>query len=504
MIDINQEIARLISYGVKKGLLHEVDAVFAVNRLLALLKLDDYAPASSPEETLSSPAPVLGRILDWAAENGRLDSNSPVYRDLMDTEIMACLMPRPSEVIYQFRSLYHINRKAATDYFYRLSRNSNYIRTDRVKKDEKWTADTPYGEMDITINLSKPEKDPKAIAAARNLKSASYPKCLLCRETEGYAGNVSQPPRGNHRLIPIDLRGELWYFQYSPYVYYNEHCILLNAQHVPMKIERKTFARLLAFVDKFPHYFMGSNADLPIVGGSILSHDHFQGGCYELPMAKALNEKAISFDGYPQVEASIVKWPLSVIRLSSVDQDVLVDLADKILFHWRAYSDPKVEVQAFTGDTPHNTITPIARKRGGRFELDLVLRNNRASEEHPLGIFHPHAQYHHLKKENIGLIEVMGLAVLPARLKSELALMEEALAYPDKEKEIFSQEQMAPHREWYEELKKIYPGEKDVHEFVQEQVGGVFSAILENSGVFKTGEDGRKAFLRFIGAVNGK
>lgn len=504
MIDINQEITRLIHYGLKKGLLHEEDAVFSVNRVLALLKLNDYTPSAVPEETLPSPAPILNRILDWALETGLLENDSPVYRDLLDTEIMACLMPRPSEVVSQFRSLYHINRKAATDYFYRLSCDSNYIRTDRVTRDEKWTAETPYGQMDITINLSKPEKDPKAIAAARNLKSSSYPKCLLCRETEGYAGNVSQPPRGNHRLIPVDLCGEPWYFQYSPYVYYNEHCILLNAEHTPMKIERKTFARLLAFVDKIPHYFIGSNADLPIVGGSILSHDHFQGGCYQLPMAKAPGEKAVSFDGYPQVEASLVKWPLSVIRLSSVDQGVLVDLADKILFHWRSYSDPAVEIEAFTGDIPHNTITPIARKRGNRFELDLVLRNNRTSQEHPLGIFHPHAQYHHLKKENIGLIEVMGLAVLPARLKSELALVEEALTVPEKEQDIFSKDNMAPHYAWYKELKEIYRNGQNVHTFVQDQVGQVFSAILENTGVYKRNEAGQKAFLRFIDAVNGK
>ena len=358
--------------------------------------------------------------------------------------------------------------------------------------------------MDITINLSKPEKDPKAIAAARNMKSNSYPKCLLCRETEGYAGSVSQPPRGNHRVIPMDLCGETWYFQYSPYDYYNEHCILLNGKHVPMKIERKTFARLLAFVEKLPHYFIGSNADLPTVGGSILSHDHFQGGCYELPMAKAPAEKSISFDGYPQVDASIVKWPLSVIRLSSVDQSVLIDLADKILFHWRSYSDSLVKIRAFTGETPHNTITPIARRRGNQFELDLVLRNNRTSQEHPLGIFHPHAEYHHLKKENIGLIEVMGLAVLPARLKSELALVEEALTAPEKADRIFSEAAMAPHYDWYRELRKAYSGGQDAHAFVQDQVGRVFSAILENSGVYKTDETGRKAFLRFIDAVNGK
>ena len=504
MTDINLEIARLVQYGVKKGLLHQEDAVFAVNRILALLKLNDYTQAAVPEENLASPQPILNRIIDWAAENGLLESNSCVYRDLLDTELMACLMPRPSEVIYQFRSLFHINKKVATDYFYRLSQNSNYIRTDRVKKDEKWTAQTPYGPMDITINLSKPEKDPKAIAAARNMKSTSYPKCLLCRETEGYAGSVSQPPRGNHRVIPMDLCGETWYFQYSPYVYYNEHCILLNGKHVPMKIERKTFARLLAFVEKLPHYFIGSNADLPTVGGSILSHDHFQGGCYELPMAKAPAEKSISFDGYPQVDASIVKWPLSVIRLSSVDQSVLIDLADKILFHWRSYSDSSVEIRAFTGETPHNTITPIARRRGNQFELDLVLRNNRTSQEHPLGIFHPHAEYHHLKKENIGLIEVMGLAVLPARLKSELALVEEALTAPEKADRIFSEAAMAPHYDWYRELRKAYSGGQAAHAFVQDQVGRVFSAILENSGVYKTDETGRKAFLRFIGAVNGK
>lgn len=502
MININREIARLVEYGVQHSLLHKEDVAYATNRILAVLGLNDYSPEEVQAENLRYPAPILENILEWSAENGRLESNTPVYRDLLDTELMTCLMPRPSEIISQFRSLYHVDKKAATDYYYKLSRDSNYIRVDRIEKDEMWVTPTRYGDIVITINLSKPEKDPKAIAAARNMPSATYPKCLLCRETEGYKGNVSQPPRGNHRLIPLTLGNEQWYLQYSPYVYYNEHCILLNSKHTPMKVSRKSFERLLEFIEFLPHYFVGSNADLPIVGGSILSHDHFQGGNYEFPMAKAKINQPITLKGYEDITAGLVDWPMSVIRLAGTDKKKLCDIADKILTLWRAYSDESAEILAFTGDTPHNTITPIARFRDGKFELDLVLRNNRTTEEHPLGLFHPHAEYHHIKKENIGLIEVMGLAILPARLKTELAKIQDCLLHPEKEAELLADESLKVHAEWYYTLKELHPTEQNVKHIIQQSIGEIFSKILENAGVYKTDEAGRAAFLRFIDHVN--
>ena len=500
---ISTAIQQLVNYGLDTGLILPDDEIYIRNQLLMTMQLDSF---TEPEGDVcyADLESILKTLVDDAAARGVCD-DSPTARDLFDTRLMGVLTPRPSIVRANFEERYETDGpQAATDWFYKFSQDTDYIRRYRIKRDVKWVTKTPYGDLDITINLSKPEKDPKAIAAAKLAPQSAYPKCQLCVENEGYAGRLNHPARENHRIIPLTINDSAWNFQYSPYVYYNEHCIVFNSQHTPMKIERATFRKLLDFVALFPHYFVGSNADLPIVGGSILSHDHFQGGCYELPMAKAPAEKSISFDGYPQVDASIVKWPLSVIRLSSVDQSVLIDLADKILFHWRSYSDSSVEIRAFTGETPHNTITPIARKRGNQFELDLVLRNNRTSPEHPLGIFHPHAEYHHLKKENIGLIEVMGLAVLPARLKSELALVEEALTAPEKADRIFSEAAMAPHYDWYRELRKAYSGGQAAHAFVQDQVGRVFSAILENSGVYKTDETGRKAFLRFIGAVNGK
>ena len=410
------------------------------------------------------------------------------------------LVPRPSEVIRRFRELYAQDAEKATDYYYKLSQDTDYIRRYRIKKDQKWIASTKYGDLDITINLSKPEKDPKAIAAAKNAKQAGYPKCLLCVENEGYAGRVNHPARQNHRIIPVEINGSKWGFQYSPYVYYNEHCIVFNSQHIPMKIEHDTFCKLFDFVKQFPHYFVGSNADLPIVGGSILSHDHFQGGHYEFAMARAEVEKTFTVKGFEDVEAGIVNWPMSVIRIAAADSDRLIALADVILEKWRGYTDEDAFIYAYTDGEPHNTITPIARKRGDRFELDLVLRNNITTEEHPLGVYHPHAKLHHIKKENIGLIEVMGLAVLPARLKGEMDALADALLAGT---EIRSHEVLEKHADWVEEFLPKYPAEsrdtkEKVMEILHKEIGDVFMQVLEDAGVYKRTEEGAKAFDRFI------
>ena len=495
-IDLSLEISRLLHYGLQQGLLEKEDLSYSANRMLALLGAREFT--SQPvEEELPYPAEPLERVCDWAAQQGLLDPDTRDARDQLDTEVMNCMMPRPSQVAREFYSRYQADKKSATDYYYHLSRASHYIRVDRVEKDKMWTAPTEYGDLVITINLSKPEKDPKAIAAARNAPQAGYPKCALCRENEGYLGSLNQAARGNHRLIPLTLGGEPWYLQYSPYVYYNEHCIVLSGEHRPMKVTRQSFQRLLEFVTFLPHYFVGSNADLPIVGGSILTHDHFQGGYYEFPMAKAPVREELSFPGFENVEAGIVNWPMSVIRLRAADRGALVDLADKILASWRGYSDESADILAFTGDTPHNTITPIARRRGEDFELDLVLRNNRTTEEHPLGLFHPHAEYHHIKKENIGLIEVMGLAILPPRLLTETQLLEQALKEPQKAAEIMARPEMEKHQAWYEELKAAGAGEGDTQRAIQESIGVIFGKILGNAGVYKDTEEGREAFRRF-------
>ena len=501
MIDINRAISTLLAYGQQQGLFEAEDTCYVANRLLAKLGLAAYTPIPV-EDVPESPAPVLDELLDWAAENGRLENNSVVYRDILDTELMDCLMMRPSEVIRRFNELYMRDEKAATDFYYHLSRASNYIRTDRVAKDMKWEAPTPYGDLVMTINLSKPEKDPKAIAAAKTMKQTGYPKCALCKENEGFAGSVTQAARANHRIIPMRLGGAAWYFQYSPYVYYNEHCIVFNGEHTPMKISRGTFERLLEFVGKFPHYFLGSNADLPIVGGSILTHDHFQGGRFEFPMAKAPVRRRVRFAGFEDVEAGIVQWPMSVLRLRGADARRLCDLAEKILQVWRGYSDASVQIFSETQGTPHNTVTPIARMRDGIYELDLVLRNNRTTEEHPLGLFHPHAQWHHIKKENIGLIEVMGLAVLPARLKNELATLAEALRCPQREAELMAKPGMEAHALWLKELKAMEIPEEKLEDTLQQQVGQIFRHVLEDAGVYKDDARGRTAFLRFVDSVN--
>ena len=502
MDKIQSDIRKLVSYGVKTGLVPEEDVIFTTNRLLELFGLDELEDSDeefSMEE--SELEKVLGSMCDYAYEKGLMAENTVTYRDLFDTKIMSMLMPRPSEVIGKFRKLYEQESpEAATDYYYKLSRDSDYIRRYRVCKDMKWVVSTKYGDLDITINLSKPEKDPKAIAAARNAKQSGYPKCLLCRENEGYAGRVNHPARQNHRIIPVTINGSRWGFQYSPYVYYNEHCIVFNSQHVPMKIEHATFCKLFDFVKQFPHYFVGSNADLPIVGGSILSHDHFQGGHYEFAMAKAPVERTFTVKGFEDVAAGIVNWPMSVIRLNGRETDRIIALADVILEKWRGYTDEAAFIYAYTDNEPHNTITPIARKRGDNFELDLVLRNNITTEEHPLGVYHPHAKLHHIKKENIGLIEVMGLAVLPARLKGEMADLKEAILAG---KDLRSREELAKHADWVEEFLPKYEkiDASNIDGIIEKEIGLVFMEVLEDSGVYKRTEEGMKAFDRFIGSL---
>ncbi len=507
---IQERILDLVDYGLATGLIAKEDEIFTVNRLLEVFRLDELedevAAAHAAKDSMTREVAeaalegILKDMLDYAYENGITEENGVVYRDLFDTKIMSMLMPRPSEVRGKFASLYKEDPKKATDYFYTLSCDSDYIRRYRIKKDLKWTTETEYGTLDITVNLSKPEKDPKAIAAAKLAKQSGYPKCLLCKENEGYAGRVNHPARQNHRIIPVTINNSDWFFQYSPYVYYNEHCIVFNSQHTPMKIERATFGKLLDFVTQFPHYFVGSNADLPIVGGSILSHDHFQGGHYEFAMAKAPVEKEISFAGFDDVKAGIVKWPMSVIRLDGADKDRVIELADKILLAWRGYTDEAAFVFAETDGEPHNTITPIARKRGDMFELDLVLRNNITTEEHPLGVYHPHAKLHHIKKENIGLIEVMGLAVLPARLKDEMAALQEAIVAG---KDLRSDEMLEKHADWVDEFKTKYDSitKDNVEEIIQKEIGLVFSEVLEDAGVYKCTEEGRAAFMRFVESV---
>jgi len=493
---IYDEIGALVAYGLDKGLIEAADAVWARNRMLDILGLDSFEPAG--EKTGETLEEILKAILDDAAARGVIDGGI-TSRDLLDTRLMGVLMPRPSQVIARFRDLYAEAPKAATDWYYGLSCDSDYIRRYRIARDRKWKAATEYGELDVTINLSKPEKDPRAIAAARSAKPSGYPKCQLCREAEGYAGRADYPARENHRLIPIKLAGEDWFLQYSPYVYYNEHCIALCAEHRPMKIDRSAFRRLLDFVTLFPHYFIGSNADLPIVGGSILSHDHFQGGNYEFAMARAAVETPLAFPGFDDVEAGIVRWPMSVIRLRCADRGRIEELADRILNSWRGYTDESVSIFAETDGEAHNTITPIARRRGEDYELDLVLRNNLTTEEHPLGLFHPHAELHHIKKENIGLIEVMGLAVLPARLKDELGELARRLANGE---DLLASELTAKHAPWAEELKKRHLFTPDnADEIVKKEVGEVFKTVLEHAGVFKRDEEGRAAFLRFALSV---
>lgn len=495
---VYEAIKKLVTYGMETGLISEEEKIYSTNLILDVLKLDDY---EEPEENYEKVElePVLKELLDYAVEKGLIE-DSVVYRDLFDTRLMNCLVPRPSQVIKTFKEKYAASPEEATNYYYKLSRDSDYIRRYRVCKDMKWVTKTEYGDIDITINLSKPEKDPKAIAAAKLAKQSGYPKCQLCRENEGYAGRTNHPARENHRIIPITINGGQWGFQYSPYVYYNEHCIVFNGQHVPMKVERATFVKLFDFIKLFPHYFIGSNADLPIVGGSILSHDHFQGGNYEFAMAKAPVEREFTVKGYEDVKAGIVKWPLSVIRLSCTDEKRIIDLADHILKAWRGYTDEEAYVFAETDGEPHNTITPISRKRGDMYELDLALRNNITTPECPFGLYHPHNELHHIKKENIGLIEVMGLAVLPSRLKEEMEILSD---YIVDGKDIRSNEKIEKHADWVDEFRPKYPviSAENVDAVLKEEIGIVFKKVLEDAGVFKRDVKGQAAFDRFTGTL---
>lgn len=496
---LHKYIKLLVNYGVQTGLTPACEGIYTTNLLLDLFQEDSYEDVDISDCASMDLEEILSKLLDEAVKRSIIE-DSVTYRDLFDTKMMNCLMPRPAQVQQTFQDKYAVSPKEATDYYYKLSQDSDYIRRYRVKKDLKWKVDSPYGEIDITVNLSKPEKDPKAIAAARNAKASSYPKCLLCKENEGYAGRINHPARENHRIMPITINNSDWGFQYSPYVYYNEHCIVFNGEHTPMKIEKATFQKLFDFVKLFPHYFLGSNADLPIVGGSILSHDHFQGGNYTFAMAKAPIERHVTIPGYEDVEAGIVKWPLSVLRIRHKDSDRLVELADHILGHWRSYTDEDAFIFAETEGEPHNTITPIARKVQDMYELDLTLRNNITTKDHPLGVYHPHAQYHNIKKENIGLIEVMGLAVLPSRLKEELEILS---SYIIEGKDISAHEKIAKHADWVASfLPKYKEVTKDnVMEILQKEVGIVFTHVLEDAGVYKCTPEGREAFLRFVDSL---
>ncbi|SNS13629.1 UDPglucose--hexose-1-phosphate uridylyltransferase [Anaerovirgula multivorans] len=493
---IYKEIKRLIYFGINKKLINEQDEIYVRNRILETLSLGEYEDVEVNKEDLDHPQEILDNILEFAFEKGLLIDNTVTYRDLMDTKIMDCLVPLPSEVTKKFYEDYEQSPEIATQNYYKIAKDSNYVRTERTNKNLCWKSNTDFGELEITINLSKPEKDPKAIAAAKRVKSSTYPRCLLCKENEGYAGSIHHPARQNHRIIPLELCGEKWFFQFSPYIYYNEHSIIFKDTHEPMRITQITFQRLLEFVDQFPHYFIGSNADLPIVGGSILSHDHFQSGKHIFPMEVAPILQEFNIQGFEDVEMGIVKWPLSVIRIRSEKRERLVKVGGIILDRWRAYSDKSVDILCKTQDESHNTITPIARYKDNKFELDLVLRNNRTSDEHPLGIFHPHKDLHHIKKENIGLIEVMGLAVLPARLIEEMALLKECFLG---KKDIQECEALEQHNIWFNYLKEKYQHVNiDFDEVLKLEVGKIFKRILMDAGVFKQDVKGLEAFHRFI------
>lgn len=501
---INTYISALAQYAVDRGLIEENERIYSINMLLDVLKLDEYNPCDDEDKVIalsSDLEAILQFIDDYACDRGLIEENSVVYRDLFDTRVMNCFVRRPSEVIRIFNEKYAVSPKEATDFYYEYSKNSDYIRTYRIAKDIKWVYESEYGDIDITINMSKPEKDPKAIAAARNAKQSSYPKCLLCVENEGYAGRINHPARENHRIIPIKILGKEWGFQYSPYVYYNEHCIVLNREHTPMTINREVFEKLFDFIRQFPHYVIATNADLPIVGGSILSHEHFQGGNYSFAMSRAVIEKEVVFKGFEDVEAGILKWPMSVIRIRSTSQERLVDLADKILGAWREYTDEEAFIFAKTNGEPHNTITPAARFANGKYELDLALRNNITTEERPLGVYHPRNEYHHIKKENIGGIEVMGLAILPSRIKSEMELLARCII---EGKDIRSFDELLKHADWAEEFIPKYEGkinEENVDEILKVEIGKVFVKVLEDAGVFKRDKKGREYFMKFIESV---
>ncbi len=511
MADMSPLVSRLVDYAIQRGLIEEEDRIWAQNQVLEVLRIDSFTPPEGPDsrDVCDAELPaILDSLLDDAAQRGILEQDSVAFRDLLDTAVMGRLTPPPHEVRARFAELRHSDPASATDWFYQLSQDTNYIRRDRMARDRRWVAGTKYGDLDITINLAKPEKDPRAIAAARSLPAGDYPRCLLCAENEGYAGRVNHPARQNHRIAPVTINGAPWFIQYSPYVYYNEHCIVFNREHTPMKIDRAAFGKLLDFVGQFPEYFVGSNADLPIVGGSILAHDHFQGGRFEFAMERAPVATPVSFAGFPEVRAGIVEWPMSVLRLTSSSAEDLVQLADRILTKWRRYSDEDAFVFAETDGEPHNTITPIARRRGDDFELDLVLRNNITTDEHPMGVFHPHRELHHLKKENIGLIEVMGLAVLPSRLKDELGAVSESLVSGA---DLRKNELTEKHAEWAEDFAEEVREATSTNPeragevaqaIVEQKVGEAFATVLEHAGVYKRTDEGQRAFLRFVDSVN--
>ena len=497
-----KSIQSLIQYGQQEHLFEMEDEIYVRNRLLAVLGIEDWQECDA-ESPLPPLAVILEKIVDWAFENGRLAINTITHRDLFDTEIMNCLMPRPSVVIREFHQNYDNSPKLATDRFYQLSLASNYIRADRIAKNKNWIAETPYGAIDITINLSKPEKDPKEIAMLKDAHVSSYPACLLCRENEGYKGTLRHPARATHRVVPVSIHNEAWFLQYSPYVYYNEHCIVFRKDHMPMKITRATFNRILDFVEAFPHYFLGSNADLPIVGGSILAHDHFQGGHFMFALERAEIEETLRFTAYPDVKIGIVNWPMSVIRITGSSKEEVAEMSELIWRQWLGYSDPSVDILAYSGKTPHNTVTPIARRRGELFEMDVVLRNNRTTAEYPDGIFHPHKPLHHIKKENIGLIEVMGLAILPGRLATELQQISEYLLQPVARNQWV--DSLQKHWDWYVELMQKYPqlSQENVNEIIKAEVGAKFQQVLEDAGVFKHTKEGRAGFMAFLKTVEG-
>lgn len=503
-VNMDKRIRDLVEYGIHTNLIDESERIYSTNLILDVMDLDSIEETEGyTKPDFSDPGNALEEILKDLIEDAvsrKVTEDDQVSKDLFDTKLMNCLTPRPSFVRGRFEELYKKSSREATDWYYKFSCDTDYIRRYRIKKDLKWKTNTPYGDLDITINLSKPEKDPKAIAAAKNAPQSAYPKCQLCAENEGYRGRMNHPARENHRIIPIKLAGEDFFLQYSPYVYYNEHCIVFNRQHIPMKIDRACFEKLFDFITLFPHYTVGSNADLPIVGGSILSHDHFQGGNYEFPMARADYIKKFTVKGFEDVEAGIIKWPLSVIRLRSDKKERIIELASHILDSWRAYTDEEAFVFAETDGEPHNTITPIARKRGELFEFDLALRNNITTKECPLGLYHPHDELHHIKKENIGLIEVMGLAILPSRLKSEIALLKEYILAG---KDVAENEDIAKHAKWVLDFTKNYDkiDESDIDGILQDEIGKVFSLVLEDAGVFKQTEEGLKYFERFTSSL---
>ena len=499
---IQEAVRKLIQYGIQTGLVAEEDVIFTTNQLLDLFDLDELEESDTDVSVKTEDLEeILGEMMTYAHEKGIMPEDDIVHRDLFDTKIMGLLTPKPSQVIGKFRELYTVSPKEATDYYYKFSQDTDYIRRYRIAKDMKWTAETEYGALDITINLSKPEKDPKAIAAAKLAKQSGYPKCLLCKENVGYRGRVNHPARQNHRIMPVTIQNSDWNMQYSPYVYYNEHCIVFNSQHIPMKIEHGTFCKLLDFVEQFPHYFVGSNADLPIVGGSILSHDHFQGGNYEFTMDRAPVEERFTVTGFEAVEAGIVKWPMSVIRLRCEDREKLTGLSDLILEKWRNYTDEDAFIFAETDGEPHNTITPIAHFKDGKYQLDLVLRNNITTEEHPLGVYHPHAELHHIKKENIGLIEVLGLAILPSRLKSEMELLKEAIL---QKKDIRSIAEIEKHADWVDKFLPTYENVNadNMDGILQKEIGLVFCQVLSDAGVFKRDDAGKAAFRKFVTSLS--